>query len=110
MTLLLSIADQYAANGYFTVVPDLFNGNVVPLNPPADFDLMKWVQTQLPQVPQVDSIIEGVIKGLRGELGVKRLGGVGKRRRSPHIHPERIANGFATFKATASEASTFADG
>lgn len=71
------IADQFAANGYFAVVPDLFNGNVVPINPPEGFDLMKWVQEEMPQVPKVDPIIENVIKHLRGELGVKRLGGVG---------------------------------
>ena len=31
----------------------------------------------MPRVPQVDPIFEIVIKHLRGELGVKRLGGVG---------------------------------
>jgi dienelactone hydrolase len=31
----------------------------------------------MPQVPKVDPIVESVIKHLRGELGVKRLGGVG---------------------------------
>jgi dienelactone hydrolase len=71
------VADQFAANGYLTVVPDLFNGNVVPVNPPQDFDVMKWVQNEMPQVPKVDPIVESVIKHLRGELGVKRLGGVG---------------------------------
>ncbi|KAK7184562.1 hypothetical protein DPSP01_009034 [Paraphaeosphaeria sporulosa] len=71
------VADQFAANGYFTVVPDLFNGNVVPVNPPADFDLMKWVQTEMPHPPKVDPIVEATIRHLRGELGVKRLGGVG---------------------------------
>lgn len=38
---------------------------------------MKWVQTELPKVPTVDPKIEKVIKHLRGELGVKKLGGVG---------------------------------
>ncbi|KAF2445688.1 alpha/beta-hydrolase [Karstenula rhodostoma CBS 690.94] len=71
------VADQFAANGYFTVVPDLFNSNVVPVNPPAEFDLMKWVQTEMPQSPKVDPIVEATIKHLREELGVKKLGGVG---------------------------------
>jgi dienelactone hydrolase len=71
------IADQYAANGYFVAVPDLFNGNVVPLNPPAGFDLMKWIGTEMPHPPAVDPIIEATIKELRGNMGVKRLGGVG---------------------------------
>lgn len=72
-----SIADQYAANDYFVVIPDLFNGNTVPLNPPADFDLMKWIGSELPKVPTVDAIIEDVIKELHGSYGVKKLGGVG---------------------------------
>jgi dienelactone hydrolase len=77
LTKATSIADQYAANGYFVVIPDLFNGNTVPLNPPADFELMKWIETKMPRVPTVDPIIEAVIKELRGAYGVKRLGGVG---------------------------------
>jgi len=34
------MADQYAANGYYTLIPDLFNGDPLSLNRPADFDLM----------------------------------------------------------------------
>lgn len=71
------IADQFAANGYFVAIPDLFNGNVVPLNPPADFDLMKWISTELPKVPTVDAVVEATIKDLRGSHGVKKIGGVG---------------------------------
>ncbi|KAF2012296.1 alpha/beta-hydrolase [Aaosphaeria arxii CBS 175.79] len=71
------IADQFAANGYFTAIPDLFNGNVVPMNPPADFDIMKWLGTEMPHVPAVDPIVEAVIKDLRGNYGVKRLGSAG---------------------------------
>lgn len=71
------IADQFAANGYFVAIPDLFNGNVVALNPPADFDLMKWISTEMPHVPTVDPIIEATIKELRGSYGVKKLGAVG---------------------------------
>ena len=37
-----SIADQFAANGYFTVMPDLFQGDPIPLNRPADFQMDKW--------------------------------------------------------------------
>lgn len=70
------IADQYAANGYFVVIPDLFNGAPAPLNDPT-FDIMKWIQESMPKVPTVDPIIEATIKELRGSYGVKRLGGVG---------------------------------
>ncbi|KAF2257774.1 alpha/beta-hydrolase [Lojkania enalia] len=71
------IADQFAANGYFTVMPDLFNGNVVPLNPPDGFNIMDWIQNEMPKVPAVDKVIEDVLKELRGPLGAKRVGGVG---------------------------------
>jgi hypothetical protein len=77
LTAHSSIADQYAANGYFVAIPDLFDGNVVPMNPPADFDVGKWIREVMPHPPTVDPKIEKVIKHLRGELGVKKLGGVG---------------------------------
>ncbi|KAJ5788101.1 hypothetical protein N7457_003091 [Penicillium paradoxum] len=38
------IADQLAANGYLVVMPDLFHGDPVLLNRPADFDLMAWLK------------------------------------------------------------------
>ncbi|KAF2640359.1 alpha/beta-hydrolase [Massarina eburnea CBS 473.64] len=69
------IADQYAANGYFTVIPDLFNGNEVDLNQP--FDIQKYIAEKMPRVPTVDPITTATIKGLREEYAVKRLGGVG---------------------------------
>jgi len=38
---------------------------------------MQWVKNDMPHPPTVDPKIEKVIKHLRGELGVKKLGGVG---------------------------------
>jgi dienelactone hydrolase len=70
-----SIADQFAANGYFVVMPDLFYGDAVKLNRPPDFNLMGWLQNHLPV--HVDPIIETVLKEMRGPLGCKRIGGVG---------------------------------
>ncbi|KAL0255015.1 hypothetical protein SLS55_009542 [Diplodia seriata] len=69
------LADQFAANGYFAVIPDLFNGDPVPVDMPADFELMKWLGGH--GVAQVDPIVDAVVKELKGKLGVKRLGGVG---------------------------------
>ncbi|KAF2123945.1 alpha/beta-hydrolase [Dothidotthia symphoricarpi CBS 119687] len=71
------IADQFAANGYLTVIPDYFNGNVMPFNPPKEFDFWAWVKNNMPHPETVDPVIENTIKHLRGDLGVKRLGGVG---------------------------------
>ena len=70
-----SIADQFAANGYFVVMPDLFYGDPAPLNRPPGFDLMSWLQNHLTE--HVDPIIKTVLKEMRGPLGCKRIGGVG---------------------------------
>jgi dienelactone hydrolase len=69
------IADQYAANGYLTVMPDIFQGDPIPLNRPADFDFNTWRQGH--GVDKVDPIIEEVIKELKGKYGAKKIGGVG---------------------------------
>ena len=77
-----SIADQFAANGYFVVMPDLFEGDPIKLNRPADFDIMAWLQKSGPEgkghgIGQVDPIVTEVIKHMKTELGVKKLGSVG---------------------------------
>ncbi|KAI0017606.1 dienelactone hydrolase [Xylariomycetidae sp. FL0641] len=76
------LADSYAANGYVCVVPDLFNGDAVHINPPDDFDFDSWLTHgtdgkggHLP--PQVDPIVEATIRAMREQLGVKRLAGAG---------------------------------
>ncbi|KAI9712349.1 MAG: hypothetical protein M1820_001562 [Bogoriella megaspora] len=76
--LLHRIADQFAANGYFTVMPDLFHGDPVPLNRPADFDIMQWLQGPPGHLPnRVDPVVDAAIKELKNNLGVKKLGLVG---------------------------------
>lgn len=75
------IADQFAANGYYVVMPDLFEGDPIPLNRPADFDIMKWLTTSGPSsghtTKQVDPIVEAVIKDMKENQGVKKIGAVG---------------------------------
>ena len=76
------IADQFAANGYFVVMPDLFEKDPVPLNRPEGFDLMQWLQKGGPEgkghgPDRVDPIVEQVIKEMKGSMGVKKLGSVG---------------------------------
>lgn len=56
-------------------MPDLFNGNPVPVNIPEGFDLPGWLKNYQPQ--QLDPIVDSVIKELKGKLGTKRIGGVG---------------------------------
>ncbi|KAF2760040.1 alpha/beta-hydrolase [Pseudovirgaria hyperparasitica] len=68
------IADQFAANGYFTVMPDLFSGDPVKLNPPEGFQIMDWLQNHLPA--NVDPIVAATIAAMRS-AGVQKLGAVG---------------------------------
>lgn len=71
-----SIADQFAANGYLCVVPDIWEGDNVPLNwePTSDFNLRSWMGKHGPE--KVEAIGEAAIKALREEYGVTKLGGV----------------------------------
>lgn len=54
-----------------------FNGNQVPFPAPPSFSLQEYIATKMPRVTTVDPMFEKVIRYLRTELGVKRLGGVG---------------------------------
>ncbi|KAM5344610.1 hypothetical protein ACJ41O_013145 [Fusarium nematophilum] len=77
------LADQFAANGYLVMIPDLFHGDAVPLNHPEDFDVMAWLQgayngnkfQHLP--PSVDPIIEKSLSIMRSKYGCQRIGAVG---------------------------------
>ncbi|KAJ5612317.1 hypothetical protein N7510_005511 [Penicillium lagena] len=69
------LADQFAAAGYFVVMPDLFTGDTVPLNRPEGFNIMDWVKNHLPA--QTEPIIDAVLKEMRENLGCKYIGGIG---------------------------------
>ncbi|SPJ73933.1 related to hydrolase related to dienelactone hydrolase [Fusarium torulosum] len=75
------MADQFAANGYTTIIPDLFNGDVYPNPPPEGFDIMGWITKggngDNPHTPaQVDPIVVEAIKALK-EQGITKIGAVG---------------------------------
>lgn len=75
------LADQYAANGYYTLMPDLFNGDPIALNRPEGFDFMTWLTKgsdgNNPHTYEtVDPIVEKSIKYLQ-EKGFSKIGGVG---------------------------------
>jgi len=75
------IADQFAANGYYVVMPDLFEGDPIPLNRPEGFDLMDWFNNSGPSKGHTfkvtDPIVEAVINDMKTNQGVKRIGAVG---------------------------------
>lgn len=71
------IADQLAANGYFVVMPDLFHGDPVTLNRPADFDLMAWLNGPPGHlVDRVEPVVQTVLKHMKS-LGCERIGAIG---------------------------------
>lgn len=77
------IADQFAANGYWVVMPDLFQGDAIELNAlgSGNFDIMNWLQKGGPEgkghLPDtVDPIIEKTLAYMK-EQGAKKIGAVG---------------------------------
>lgn len=56
-------------------MPDLFDGNAIPIDVPKGFDVMEWLKDYPPQ--RIDAIIDKVVRELRSNLGVKRLGSAG---------------------------------
>lgn len=61
-------------------MPDLFEGDPIPLNRPDDFDIMKWLTTSGPSKGHtyvaVDPIVDKVIKYMKSDLGIKKIGAV----------------------------------
>ncbi|KAL0953651.1 hypothetical protein HGRIS_004854 [Hohenbuehelia grisea] len=71
------LADDFARNGFKTVVPDIFNGDAVPadaFNPDSKFSLQEWFPNH--GNDQTRPIIDKVIAALK-EQGVKQIGTTG---------------------------------
>ncbi|KIM44792.1 hypothetical protein M413DRAFT_442758 [Hebeloma cylindrosporum] len=71
------LADDFAANGFKTIVPDYLNGDPIhpdALNPGSNFDIMKWFpnHTQEKTRPTLDK----VINALKGQ-GIQTFGATG---------------------------------
>ncbi|KAI2607888.1 dienelactone hydrolase [Hypoxylon sp. NC1633] len=76
------MADQYAANGYFTLIIDPFNGDPLSLNRPEGFDLMSWLTKgstgDNPHTSEaVDPIIEKALHYLQHDRKFEKIGAVG---------------------------------
>ncbi|EED16216.1 dienelactone hydrolase family protein [Talaromyces stipitatus ATCC 10500] len=85
------IADQFASNGYFVFMPDLFHGDPVALNPPEGFDLFKWLSGHPKET--VEPIVEASITELREKYKVKKIAAVGycfgAKYVVRHLHPQQ---------------------
>ncbi|KAK7958490.1 hypothetical protein PG996_010074 [Apiospora saccharicola] len=57
------LADNFAANGFFVVMPDLFHGDPIPDIPSAGFDAHKWLRNHGSQ--QTEPIVRAVIEEMR---------------------------------------------
>jgi len=68
------IADQFAANGYYTIMPDILQGDPISLNRSADFDFTTWLAKHTTK--DVDPIVEAGIKFLQ-DAGYTKIGAVG---------------------------------
>ena len=76
------MADQFAANGYPTMIIDTFNRDAIPLNRPADFDIMKWIKEGSdgcnPHTPEcVDLIVQDALRYLKEVRGAAKIGALG---------------------------------
>lgn len=69
------LADNFAANGFFTILPDLFRGDAVPLNAPKNFDVYEWLKYHLPE--HTEPIIRTVIEETYRLAQWKTIVGVG---------------------------------
>jgi len=71
------LADDFAANGFKTIIPDYLNGDAAAadaLKPGSNFDLVKWIgnHTQAQTRPFLDKVIDA----LKGQ-GIQTLGATG---------------------------------
>ncbi|KAH7305479.1 dienelactone hydrolase [Stachybotrys elegans] len=76
------LADQFAAQGYSTLMIDLFNGDALKLNQAEGLDLQTWISHgrdhKGPHTPkEIDPIVEQALGYMRNELGFERIGSVG---------------------------------
>lgn len=75
------MADSFAAQGYTTLIPDIFKGDQAPVERPAGWDIAAWITKgsdgNNPHTPAtIDPIVVQGIETLKS-LGIKRIGGVG---------------------------------
>lgn len=70
------LADSLASNDYLVVMPDLFEGDAIPLGSlEAGLNLTGWLAKHSSK--EIDRIIGQTVEHMRGELGIEKIGGLG---------------------------------
>lgn len=71
------LADEFAANGYATVLPDYFREDALKLEDmnSGKVDVPSWLKNH--QAEQVEPIVGAALKYAKEELGAKKIGAVG---------------------------------
>lgn len=86
------LADEWAKRGYFVVMPDLFQGDVIQFNDIQTIDFPKWYsggynEKNIPHTPEVvDPIVRDVIRELKEKYGVKVRSAIPIQRRQLSSH------------------------
>ena len=60
---------------YYTIIPDLFSGDPIPVDRPDDFDFEEWQTRHQPA--DIDPIIEAALDEIRTNTNIERLGVAG---------------------------------
>lgn len=71
------LADDFAANGYLALLPDLLEGENLPLDvfETGSVDIPSWAARHSPT--QVDPILDRIVKYLRSNQSIERIAGAG---------------------------------
>ncbi|KAJ5203456.1 hypothetical protein N7449_005535 [Penicillium cf. viridicatum] len=71
------LADEFANNGYLTIIPDIFQGDQISVSDmqSGKADLASWLPNHQPA--NIEPVVESTIKYARETLGVKKIGAVG---------------------------------
>ena len=76
------LADEYAENGYTTLVIDIFSGDAIPMNAFPGINLPDWIANGTNGVgghtiKEIDPIVKEALAYLKNDLGFQRIGAAG---------------------------------
>ncbi|KAF7557686.1 hypothetical protein G7046_g5979 [Stylonectria norvegica] len=76
------IADEFASQGYTTLIIDIFNGDAIKINELANLNLVDYIQNGRDDkgghtTKEIDPIIKEALDYMKTELGLQHIGAVG---------------------------------